>query len=173
MADLDFRMTRLGLVSPDGRTLFDRKLELDRIQVRAGLRLKLLSLQMKNVEAVGVAKRVTDLLRSSSVVMLKRHFTSPVHEFFCETFARLPKRAFRKGFVPYGYVPTSEGALYIFVNAHLPRLYATVSMPAGLVDGTTDKPAIFEWYDLDQAAEHLVAWEEEQAAKAGNANTDK
>lgn len=169
-ADQDLRLISLGLDSFDARA---RKTELDRIQVRAGLRLKLLSLQMKNEEAVGVAKRVTDLLRSSSVVMLKRHFTSPIHEFFCETFARLNRRAFRQGFVPYGYVPTSEGALYIFVNAQLPRLYATVSMPKGLVDGETDKPAIFEWYDLEQATEHLDAWEEDKAAKAGNGNTDK
>ena len=169
-ADQDLRLISLGLASFDAKA---RKTELDRIQVRAGLRLKLLSLQMKSEEAVGVAKRVTDLLRSSSVVMLKRHFTSPVHEFFCETFAKLNKRAFRRGFVPYGYVPTEEGALYIFVNAQLPRLYATVSMPKGLVDGETDKPAIFEWYDLEQAAEHLDAWEEDKAAKAGNGNVDK
>ncbi len=163
---------RLNLrrIAPGG---VDRVVELNRIQVRAGLRLKLLSLQMKSEEAVGVAKRVTDLLRSSSVVMFKRHFTSPDHEFFCETFTQLNRRVFRKGFVPYGYVPTSEGALYVFVNAHLPRLYATVSMPKGLVDNATDKPAIFEWYDLDQATEHLVAWEEDKAAKASAGNADK
>lgn len=143
----------------------DRAAEFSRIQVRAGTRLKLLSLQMKNEEALGVAIRVCDLLRSASVVMFKRHFTDPAHEFFCETFTKLNRRAFRSGFVPYGYVPTAEGALYVFVNANLPRLYATVSMPAGLVDGETEKPAVFEWYDLDQASELLAAWEAEQAAE--------
>ena len=144
----------------------DRAAEFGRIQVRSGTRLKLLSLQMKSEEAVGVAVRMGDLLRSASVVMLKRHFTDPDHEFFCETFAKLNRRAFRSGFAPYGYIPTAEGALYVFVNRDLPRLYATASIPAGLVAGTTDKPAIFEWYDLDQAAEHLAAWEEERAKKS-------
>ena len=161
-----------GILKKAGLKELDRPAELARIQVRAGTRLKLLSLQMKNEEAVGVAIRVGDLLRSASVVMFKRHFTDPDHEFFCETFARLNLRAFRSGFVPYGYVPIADGALYVFVNVRLPRLYATVSMPAGLVDGETDRPAIFEWYDLDQAAELLAAWEEEKA-KADDAPAEK
>ena len=153
-----FRANKIG-----ARDL-DRKAEFERIQMRAGLRLKLLSMQMKNEEAVGVAARVTSLLRSASVVMFKRHFTDPVHEFFCETFTQLNRRVFRSGFVPYGYVPTSEGALYVFINGDLPRLYATVSIPAGTVSGDNGKPAIFEWYDLDKASDFLSAWEEEQAA---------
>lgn len=153
-----------------GAREIDRAAELNRIQLRAGTRLKLLSMQMKSKVAVGVAIRVGDLLRSASVVMLKRHFTDPTHEFFCETFAQLNRRAFRAGFVPYGYVPTAEGSLYVFVNRDLPRLYATVSIPEGLVDGETDKPAIFEWYDLDLAAEHLAAWEEENSKAGGGAN---
>lgn len=144
----------------------DRAAEFARIQVRAGMRLKLLSMQMKNETAVGVVIRVGDLLRSASVVMFKRHFTDPTHEFFCETFTQLDRRAFRSGFVPYGYVPTEEGALYVFVNRDLPRLYATASIPVGLVEGVTDRPAIFEWYDLDQAEEHLAAWEDEKAKGA-------
>lgn len=162
-SNVRFRANKIG-----ARDL-DRKAEFDRIQVRAGLRLKLLSMQMKNEEAVGIATRVTDLLRSSSVVMFKRHFTDPDHEFFCETFTQLNRRAFRSGFVPYGFVPTEEGALYLFVNADLPRLYATASIPVGLVAGTNERPAIFEWYDLDQAGQLLSAWEEEQLKKGAAA----
>lgn len=159
-SNVRFRANKIG-----ARDL-DRRAEFGRIHIRAGLRLKLLSLQMKSVEAVGVATRVTDLLRSASVVMFKRHFTDSAHEFFCETFTQLNRRAFRAGFVPYGYVPTAEGALYLFVNRDLPRLYATASIPAGLVAGDNDRPAIFEWYDLDKAADLLAAWEEEQTKKS-------
>jgi len=139
----------------------DDKTELDRIQIRSALRLKSASLLMKNPGDIAVARRVTTLLREGTETLLKKHFASPHHAFFAETFASLPD-VLRAGFESYGYVPAEEGMLFLFVNRDAPRLYATVSMPRGRVDDPEKGDVIFEWYDLDQAAELLAAWESEK-----------
>ena len=139
----------------------DAKKEMERVQVRSGLRLKFESMLLKNTENLAIAKRVGMVLREGPALFLNKHFASPDHQFFVDTFAKLP-RELRSGFDCYGCLPAKDGSLFLFVNKDAPRLFATVSFPAGRIQDPAKGHVIFEWYDLAQADELLKAWNEEK-----------
>lgn len=126
------------------------------IQSRAALRLKTASMLLRDPTNAAVAARCCALLRSAGESELVRNFDSRPHRFFCRTLAKLPS-PIRAGFEPYGFVPGPEGSLFLFVNADVPRLYATVSFPKDRLSGPFAGAVQMEWYDLDRADELLAA----------------
>ncbi len=142
----------------------DPAAEWQRIQTRAGLRLRLASLLVGNPTNAAVAARCCALLRSGGKRELARHFDVREDRFFCRTLAALPA-AVRAGFVPYGCIPAPEGTLYLFVNEEMPRLYATVSFPKGRLDGPFAGAVQMEWYDLGEADALLAALGSDDAGK--------
>ena len=142
--------------------------EWNRIEARSAVRLRTLTLLADAPVQQARAGKIRDLLRTASRRMLRAHFRSPVHEFFVSSFASLPAEL-RSGFELYGYVPAETGTLFVFVNAELPRIYATVSFPPG--DGNSEPDpdeVVFEWYDFDKAPELEKAWNEEKRTAAQN-----
>ena len=142
-----------------------RRRGFEAVQVRSALHLKLLSEFAKlddwgrkpgSSKLAAAASKMQTLLRRSKAETLKRRFDDPAHAFFCDTFAELPADT-RAGFGLYNYVPSKDGTLFVFLNPALPRLYATVSFPAGRENDPSGPPVIFEWYDLAQAAQLLEA----------------
>lgn len=131
----------------------DRKREMDRIAVRAGLRLKLTMQLLKNGKAMGHAMLVKKMTRDGNVLQLYSFFKEPGSRDMLRTFSEVPEM-FRKDFEVYGYVPTKAAALYVAVNKKMPRLYVTATIPADV----PKTPASFEWYDLTQADALLDAW---------------
>jgi len=131
----------------------DRKREMDRIAVRAGLRLKLTLQLLKNGKATGHAMLVKKMARDGNVLQLYSFFKEPSSRDMLRTFSEVPEM-FRKDFEVYGYVPTKAGTLYVAVNKKMPRLYVTATIPADV----PKTPAGFEWYDLTQADALLAAW---------------
>ncbi len=141
------------------------------VQVRSVLRLKLLDEFAKlddygrkpgSSKLVLASVRMRGALRLSGAPMLKKLFADPAHAFFCDTFAGLPQSV-RQGFGLYGYVPSKEGTLFLFLNPSMPRVYATVSFPKNRENDPKGLPVIFEWYDLAKAPDLLKAWEDEHA----------
>ena len=144
-----------------------------RIRARSALRLRMAPMLASNRTDYAVAAQCTGLLRGGELWRLRDHFRDPAHDLFCRSLAKLPPEL-RSEFELYGYVPTPEGTLFYFVERGIPRLFATVSVPAGRIphDGEAPVPArdrakkgelSMEWYDLDKAAELLLAWEEEKS----------
>ena len=141
----------LGVAPADGdAAAWTRILDGPAVRLRAGLALA------TNRMDRAVAGRCEELLRRGSAPVLRRHFADGAHARFRDSFLRLPP-ALREGFSLYGYVPGEDGALFLFVNEDVPRLFATVSMPRGRTrDAASGEPA-FEWYDLREAARYLKA----------------
>ena len=132
-----------------------KKREMDRIAVRAGLRLKLTLQLLKNGKAMGHAMLVKKMARNGNVLQLYSFFKEPGSRDMLRTFSELPEM-FRKDFEVYGYVPTKAGTLYVAVNKKFSRLYVTATIPADV----PKTPASFEWYDLTQADALLSAWDD-------------
>lgn len=143
----------LAKADPDRETL--------RLQARSAVRLRMLSLLGRNREAFLVAGECVRTLRTGSAVALRHRFTSAVHNAFCRSLAKLPT-PLRAGFDLSGYVPTEEGALFVFVNKDMPRVFATVTFPEGRLSGGRSGDTSMEWYDLGRAADLLAAWESEK-----------
>ena len=160
------------LCPQDGRVRFPRvfgsdakELGWEAVQARSALRVKLLG-EFAKLDGYGrkpgtsklvlAAARMREALRHSGPQMLRRLFADPAHAFFCDTFAELPDTV-RQGFGLYGYVPSKEGTLFIFLNPSMPRVYATVSFPKNRENDRNGPPVILEWYDLAQSNELLEA----------------
>ena len=142
-----------------------RRRGFEAVQVRSALHLKLLGKFAElddwgkkpgSSKLASVAVRMRELLRVSGAPVLKLAFSDPDHAFFCDTFAELPATT-RAGFGLYGYVPSKDGTLFVFLNPALPRIYATISFPAGRENDPSGPPVVFEWYDLAQSAQLLEA----------------
>lgn len=127
--------------------------EMERIQTRAGVRLKLMLEFVKNTRDVGIAAQIVELIRHGSHYRLCDHFREPASRPLLKTLSEMPEM-FRKDFIPYGRVATAEATLYLFVNPKVPRLFATVTLPR---DRKKTPPSL-EWYDLLQSDELLAAW---------------
>lgn len=140
----------------DGALRADPAAEWTAIQSRAGLRLKTAAMLLHDPTNAAVAARCCALLRSGSERELRRFFDDRAGRFFCRTLAKLPPAA-RNGFEPYGFVPGPEGTLFLFVNADMPRFYATVSFPKDRLSGPFAGAVQMEWYDLGRADELLAA----------------
>lgn len=132
--------------------------DLERLIVRVGVRLKCLEGMHLTPEWRAVAERMEQVLQLGLGSQMKRYFQNPLHAAFIDTYAKLPK-TLKCGFRAYGCVANNEGTLYLLVNQEYPRLYATVSVPAGRIRNPEAGTADFEWYDLDQAEALLAAWE--------------
>lgn len=132
--------------------------ELERIQVRAALRLKFALMLLQNKTNLGKSAILLNLVKTSGKYQLFRHFRAKESFKMTETFGEMPD-IFRKDFIPYGYLPTAEGVQYLFINKKVSRLYVTISVPKDV----PKKPAQFEWYDLAQADKFLEAWNAEQS----------
>ena len=132
-----------------------------RLQARSAVRLRMLSLLGKNKESFLVAGECVRTLRTGSAMALRHRFTSAVHNAFCRSLAKLPA-PLRAGFDLSGYIPTEKGTLFVFVNKDMPRVFATVTFPAGRLSGGGAGDTAMEWYDLGQAADLLAAWESEK-----------
>lgn len=121
------------------------------IQVRAGMRLKLKAMLLKNPKHRREAYAMCTTLRRSNVKQLTFLFsddnTRPMAEMFCQ----LPD-VFKKDFTPYLYVPTKEGRLYIMVNKEYPRLIVSITI---YNNGTN---YAMEWYDLNDAEKVIKVW---------------
>lgn len=131
----------------------DVQQEMERIQTRAGVRLKFMLTFLKNTHEVGVAAQIAELIRHGSHYRLCDHFREPTSRPLLKTLSEMPEM-FRKDFIPYGRVATAEGTLYVFVNPKVPRLFATATLPR---DRNKTPPSL-EWYDLLQSDELLAAW---------------
>lgn len=131
----------------------DMKGELNRIQTRSAVRMKLTLAFLKNARDVGIAAHLTRLVRTGSEFQLMTYFREPNARPLTRLFAQMPEM-FRRDFTPYGYVPTETATLYVLVNTKVPRLYVTVS----LMKEVTAKTSSMEWYDLLQTDELLSAW---------------
>jgi len=153
---------RTGVASPGSET------DWSRIRARSALRLRMAPMLASNRVDFAVASRCTGLLRSGALWRLRDHFRDPDHDFFCSQLSELPPEL-RSEFELYGYVPTPAGTLYYFVETGVPRLFATVTVPAGRLDRADGSEVSMEWYDLDRAGELLAAWNEERTAKKGGA----
>lgn len=158
----------------DSRLLAAKRRGHAEIQARSALHLKLLAgfaelddwgRKPGSSKMAKVAGRMREILRRSNEAVVKRAFPAPAHEFFCETFAALPRET-RLGFGLYHVVPSKEGTLFVFLNPALPRIYATVSFPANRENDPSAPPPVLEWYDLAQAHDLLSAWDSERAAPA-------
>lgn len=133
-----------------------------RIRARSVLRLRMAPMLASNRVDFAVASRCAGLLRTGALWQLRDHFRDKTHDFFCSTLAELPP-ALRAEFELYGYVPTPSATLYFFVEKGVPRLFATVTVPAGRLKSASAGEVSMEWYDLDKAGELLAAWESERA----------
>ena len=131
----------------------DKHREMERIQTRSAVRLRLTMEFLKNVREVGIAAQVAELIRHGSHYRLCDHFPEPASRPLLKTLADMPK-VFRKDFTPYGHVATEEATLYVFVNVKVPRLFVTVTLPR---DRKKTPPSL-EWYDLLQSEQLLAAW---------------
>lgn len=148
----------------------DADRDMERIIARVAVRLRGIQGMQETPEWRAVAARLEQVLQLGLRSHMKRYFDSPLHDAFVTTFSKLPKEL-KQGFRAYGCVANPEGVLYLFVNQDYPRLFATVTVPAGkLRDPEGTRPADFEWYDLDQAEPILKVWlEGERARKQGAA----
>ena len=121
------------------------------IQIRAGMRLKLKSMLLKNPTHRREAYAMCTTLRRSNLKQLTFLFsddnTRPMAEMFCQ----LPEM-FKQDFTPYLYVPTQEGRLYIMVNKEYPRLIVSMTF---YNNGTN---YAMEWYDINDAEKVIKAW---------------
>ncbi|MBR1609742.1 MAG: hypothetical protein IJ678_09035, partial [Kiritimatiellae bacterium] len=148
---------RTGSENPDPET------EWARIRARSALRLEMATMLASNRVDFAVASRCTGLLRGGAVWQLRDHFRAAGHGFFNRTLSELPPQM-RSEFELYGYVPTPAATLYYFVETGVPRLFATVTVPAGRLDSASGAGEVsMEWYDLGKAGELLAAWNEERA----------
>lgn len=134
------------------------------VRARADLRLRLLrefvvrgtSGDETGAKMAGVAARIRDTLREADASRLKRCFSAPCSDIFCETFAGFPAFV-REGFGLYSYVPAKEGTLFVFLNPSMPRVFATISFPAGREINPAAGDVILEWFDLVRADKLLEA----------------
>lgn len=126
------------------------------VQSRAALRLKLAAMLAGSKTNAVVAAKCLSLLRSAPEMELRRFFDDRALRSFCKSLARLPA-PIREGFELHGYVPAREGTLFVFASEAAPRIYATVSFPAGRLDGPFAGAVQMEWYDLATAPELLSA----------------
>ncbi|MGN0833642.1 MAG: hypothetical protein ACI4RD_08360 [Kiritimatiellia bacterium] len=131
----------------------DRVREHQRIVARAALRLKLRQTILRDPAALGKSKVFENLVRTGNHYQLFTYFRDPNCFGVMRTLSELPA-VFRQDFTLYGYVPTTEGAQYLYVNAKVPRLYATIAVPKDV----GKRPASLEWFDLAQADDLLRVW---------------
>lgn len=151
----------------DGELLgYDKDRDMEMLIARVAVRLKCLQGMDEDPEALAIAHRMQQVLQFGSRMQMKRYFENPLHDTFVTTFARLP-REMKSGFVAYGCVATAQGRLFVLVNKDYPRLYATVTVPAGRLETAEAGDVDFEWFDLDQAEALLAVWEEGEAARRG------
>ena len=143
---------------------YDKDRDMEMLIARVAVRLKCLQGMDEDPEALGIAHRMQQVLQFGSRMQMKRYFENPMHDTFVTTFARLPHEL-KSGFVAYGCVATAEGRLFVLVNKDYPRLYATVTVPAGRLETAEAGDVDFEWFDLDQAEDLLKVWEEGEAAR--------
>lgn len=146
---------RTGVDDPGSET------EWTRIRARSALRLRMAPMLAANRVDFAVASRCAGLLRTGVLWQLRDHFRDAAHDFFCTTLAELPP-TLRSEFEMYGYVPTPAATLFYYVETGMPRLFATVTVPAGRLKSASAGEVSMEWYDLDKAEELLAAWEEER-----------
>lgn len=132
----------------------DRRVEMERIQVRSGLRLRLRVALMQNAHDGGMAELVKPIVRKASLFQLYRHFRKLGPRKLLEPFSKLPSQI-RNGFDVYGYVGTKDNVLYVYVNKAFPRYFVTVSI---VRDNTEPLTSSLEWYDLMQADDLLDVW---------------
>ena len=127
--------------------------ELVIIQARALLRMQHSIGLLKNARDTGIAAFLTRLARNGTRFQLYNYFGKKECHPLLNTFSEIPKE-FRRDFIPYGYVPTQGGTLFVLVNKKTPRLYITVTLASDIKADTSG----MEWYDLSQADELLGAW---------------
>ena len=121
------------------------------IQARSALRLKMYSMLLHDQARYREAWEMAGFLQNGDGRNFFPVFTTSENRPLIEAFLKLDP-LLRQGFVPYGYIPSSEGRLYLFVNGEVPRLFATMSLGGGW------RRTIFEWYDLDRAEDFMKIW---------------
>lgn len=127
--------------------------ELIVLQSRSLLRMQHSLALLKNARDTGIAAFLTRLARHGTTLQMHKYFGKKECRPLVNTFLEVPK-VFRTGFIPYGYVPTETGTLYVLVNKETPRLYMTVTLDREIKASTSG----MEWFDLSQADELLTAW---------------
>jgi len=124
-----------------------------RMAARAGLRLKLQLMMLRDGNATAIGAHVVKLARDGNLYQLYSYFREPNSRKLLSKFVEIPE-IFRRDYVLYGYMATREGRLYVIVNQKFPRFYVTVTVPADV----PKTPASFEWFDLSKSAEMLDIW---------------
>lgn len=127
--------------------------ELIVLQARSLLRMQHSIALLNNARDTGIAAFLARLARRGTALQMHTYFGKKECRPLVNTFLEVPK-IFRSGFIPYGYVPTETGTLYVLVNKETPRLYMTVTLDREIKAATSG----MEWFDLSQSDELLAAW---------------
>jgi len=125
--------------------------DIERIQIRSAIRLKLLLKYLGNKSMQRESRRIATYLAAGNEEKMVPYFKDG-GAFFIPHFVRLDPKL-RENFIPYCFFPGKEATLFVFFNSALPRIIATVTIPR------KSFTRIFEWYDLMASEELMAAWE--------------
>ena len=131
--------------------------DVERIQIRSAVRLKLLLMFMKNKPLQREARRISYYLTAGHEDKLQSYFTDGGADFI-PNFLKLPP-VLRQKFIPYCYFPGKDATLYVFFNKEIPRVIVTVTFPRKGIS------RIMEWYDLNASEELMAAWNKSKEVK--------
>ncbi|MBP5639446.1 MAG: hypothetical protein J6X55_08200 [Victivallales bacterium] len=141
-------LTKLQLADPK---------DVERIQIRSAIRLKLLLMFMKNKPMKREANRISYYLTAGHEDKLKSYFTDGGADFI-PNFMKLPS-VLRQRFIPYCFFPGKDATLFVFFNMEMPRVIVTVTFPRKGIS------RIMEWYDLNASDELMAVWNKGKEAK--------
>ncbi len=127
------------------------------IQFRSALRLQQVADLIGNRAHYDEAWLLAQMLQTGVKRDFKQIFTVDANQAIIQNFLAQDS-TLRTGFVPYGYISSKNGRMYIFVNWEVPRLFATASLGGGW------RKTIFEWYDLGRADQLLEIWNSRKEA---------
>ena len=135
------------LEHPDSRDKDNMKA----IEMRSAIRLKLISELIANKAHYKEAWYLAQIMQTGVKRDFKQIFTVDGNQGIIQNFLGLNPEL-RRGFIPYGYVNSKNGRMYIFINYEVPRLFATASLGGGW------RNTIFEWYDFGLGDKLLEIW---------------
>ncbi|MBR0458896.1 MAG: hypothetical protein IJJ26_06640 [Victivallales bacterium] len=136
--------------------------DIEQIQIRSAIRLRLLLKFMKNKPMQREAQRISRYLTAGNEEKMKKYFKDGGANFIPQ-FVRL-NPLLRQKYIPYCYFPGKDATLFVFFNSELPRIIATVTIPS------KSFTRIFEWYDLMASEELLTAWNSVKEVKEEKEN---
>lgn len=131
--------------------------DMEKIQIRSAVRLKLLLKFLQNKTMQREARRISNYLTAGNEKKLFSYFKDGGAKFI-PNFAKLRPEV-RQHFVPYCYFPGKEATLFVFFNSAMPRVIVTVTYPRKGIS------RILEWYDLMASEELMAVWNKSKEDK--------